>query len=288
MMTALAAAALLMTGCDIPPFDGNGNKVCALYQDGNCLSWTTETTDGTDGLSAYDLAVQQGYEGTLDEWLESLNGEIGAEGLSAYQLAVLGGFGGTQDEWIASLQGAAGIPGDPGNPGTSAYELAVMGGFDGTVDEWLISLVGATGATGAQAECPCDCEDGNCTCDNGGTVPPVTLEPCPEQGLCPPELDPLDDSIHFIIWFNRDDLSEYSMQHLIESGYVPQLNELQEPGVPGVPTGAGVDEAGMKIEDRNGTTIIYSVMPLQTDPAGELLHGMGLQFTQSPGVTIDP
>ncbi|WP_223251767.1 hypothetical protein [Bacillus atrophaeus] len=28
--------------------------------------------DGKDGLSAYELAVQQGFTGTLDEWLASL------------------------------------------------------------------------------------------------------------------------------------------------------------------------------------------------------------------------
>ncbi len=35
---------------------------------------------GKDGLSAYELAVQNGFEGTLDEWLESLKGEKGDTG----------------------------------------------------------------------------------------------------------------------------------------------------------------------------------------------------------------
>lgn len=30
------------------------------------------------GLSAYDLAVQEGFSGTLEEWLASLQGEDGA------------------------------------------------------------------------------------------------------------------------------------------------------------------------------------------------------------------
>lgn len=34
----------------------------------------------SSGKSAYELAVQQGYEGTLDEWLESLKGADGANG----------------------------------------------------------------------------------------------------------------------------------------------------------------------------------------------------------------
>ena len=37
------------------------------------------------GLSAYELAVQQGFEGTLDEWLESLNGSGVGGGLTQSQ-----------------------------------------------------------------------------------------------------------------------------------------------------------------------------------------------------------
>ena len=33
-----------------------------------------ENEGGKDGLSAYDLAVQNGFEGTLEEWLDSLKG----------------------------------------------------------------------------------------------------------------------------------------------------------------------------------------------------------------------
>ena len=35
---------------------------------------------GTRGYSAYEVAVQNGFEGTVDEWLESLVGSVGAEG----------------------------------------------------------------------------------------------------------------------------------------------------------------------------------------------------------------
>ena len=38
--------------------------------------------DGDDGLSAYQLAVQEGYEGTLAEWLESLKGADGTTQLT--------------------------------------------------------------------------------------------------------------------------------------------------------------------------------------------------------------
>jgi hypothetical protein len=61
--------------------------------------------DGVDGASAYQLARQQGYGGTLTQWLTTL---VGAAGASAYDLARAAGYGGTQTAWLASLKGAAG------------------------------------------------------------------------------------------------------------------------------------------------------------------------------------
>ena len=58
---------------------------------------------GADGKSAYDLAVEQGFTGTLAEWLESFIGADGADGKSAYELAVEQGFAGTLAEWLESL-----------------------------------------------------------------------------------------------------------------------------------------------------------------------------------------
>ncbi len=61
--------------------------------------------DGIDGASAYQLARQQGYGGTMAAWLASL---IGAAGLSAYEVARELGYGGTKTQWLASLNGAPG------------------------------------------------------------------------------------------------------------------------------------------------------------------------------------
>lgn len=50
--------------------------------------------------------------------------KIGAEGKSAYQVAVENGFEGTLDEWIDSLRGSDGengIPGEPGEDGRTPY-----------------------------------------------------------------------------------------------------------------------------------------------------------------------
>ena len=60
-----------------------------------------DATKGEDGKSAYELAVEEGFVGTLDEWLASLKGD---EGLSAYEVAVKNGFVGTEEEWLDSLK----------------------------------------------------------------------------------------------------------------------------------------------------------------------------------------
>ena len=113
---------------------------------------------GQNGKSAYELAQENGYQGTLAEWLSSLVGTAGApgqNGKSAYELAVDNGFDGTEIEWLASLVGEAGQNGSNGSNGQngkSAYELAVEDGFEGSVQDWLASLVGAKGDQGAPGQ----------------------------------------------------------------------------------------------------------------------------------------
>lgn len=53
-------------------------------------------------ISAYGVAVKNGFEGTEAEWLASLKGDPGK---SAYQEALTHGFEGTEEEWLASLKG---------------------------------------------------------------------------------------------------------------------------------------------------------------------------------------
>lgn len=95
------------------------------------------------GLSAYQLAVKNGYTGTEEQWLASITG---VEGKSAYQVAQDVGFPGTEIQWLASLKGEKGDAGETGATGAdgkSAYQLAKDGGFTGTQDEWLKSLKAA-------------------------------------------------------------------------------------------------------------------------------------------------
>lgn len=53
-----------------------------------------------EGASAYEVAVANGFEGSEEEWLESLNGQ---NGKTAYEYAKEGGFTGTEEEFIQLL-----------------------------------------------------------------------------------------------------------------------------------------------------------------------------------------
>ena len=104
---------------------------------------------------------------TLEAWLNSLKGEpgtngndgqAGADGKSAYDIAVENGFNGTESEWLESLHGqngqngTNGQPGANGNDGKSAYQLAVENGYNGTVEAWLLSLHGQNGQNGQDGQ----------------------------------------------------------------------------------------------------------------------------------------
>ena len=126
---------------------------------------------GDPGKSAYQVAVDNGFVGTEDEWLASLKqgpkgdqgepGKQGADGKSAYQLAVDGGFVGSESDWLTSLkgkkgdQGPKGDPGEPGkqgDDGKSAYQLAVDAGYGGSESDWLTSLKGEKGDQGPKGD----------------------------------------------------------------------------------------------------------------------------------------
>ena len=77
------------------------------YYDGERLMPKGFVASNSAGLDAYQLAVVNGFEGTLEEWFESFRGYRGNPGESAYEIAVSKGFKGTQTEWLASLKAQA-------------------------------------------------------------------------------------------------------------------------------------------------------------------------------------
>ena len=68
---------------------------------------------------------------------------VDVSGMSAYEVAVANGFVGTEEAWLASLKGERGSRGEQGEPGDSAYQIAQKQGFLGTEEEWLASLAQA-------------------------------------------------------------------------------------------------------------------------------------------------
>lgn len=81
--------------------------------------------DGAPGKSAYEIAVEDGFTGNVQEWLESLKGDPGEDGKNAYELAVEAGFTGTSAEWLDSLVGPQGPEGPSGASGASGFSPTV-------------------------------------------------------------------------------------------------------------------------------------------------------------------
>ena len=68
---------------------------------------------GKDGESAYEIAVDNGFVGTEEEWLASLDGKNGDDGESAFEYAVDGGYTGAESQFYVDLARIAGaIVGD--------------------------------------------------------------------------------------------------------------------------------------------------------------------------------
>ena len=83
--------------------------------------------------SAYQIAVEQGYQGSESDWLSSLKGDKG-------------------DKGEKGNTGAKGNPGQDGADGKSAYAIAVEHGYEDSEEKWLLSLKGEKGDTGERGE----------------------------------------------------------------------------------------------------------------------------------------
>ena len=83
---------------------------------------------------------------------------VGSRGYSAYEIAVQNGFVGTEEEWLESLKGETGEPGTPfgdltpeqkeelrGETGKSAYQVAVDNGYQGTEEDWVNDFLTSDG-----------------------------------------------------------------------------------------------------------------------------------------------
>lgn len=114
---------------------------------------------GIQGLSAYQVAVQHGFEGTEDEWLISLKGEKGETGPkgdkgdpgekgATGERGPVGPKGEQGEQGIQGIQGPQGEPGPQGPKGDTGSGLNIKGELDSesqlpqegvSGDTWLIS-----------------------------------------------------------------------------------------------------------------------------------------------------
>ena len=141
-------------------FEGENSNVPPtpdLYQ--QLLQKIQSASKGTDGKSAFEIAVEHGFVGTEAEWLESLNGADGKDGVTGKDGCdgrngvdgLPGKDGKDGADGVAGHNGAEGKNGGDGingSEGKSAYIIAVEHGFTGTETEWLQSLKGADGRDG--------------------------------------------------------------------------------------------------------------------------------------------
>jgi len=87
------------------------------------------------------------YAGPVEAWIDLSPGIVGPDGLSAYQVAIAEGFNGTVTEWLDSLQGEQGIQGPKGDTGDQGPQG--IQGIQGIQGEQGIQGIGAIVSTSA-------------------------------------------------------------------------------------------------------------------------------------------
>lgn len=103
---------------------------------------------GIQGLSAYQVAVQHGFEGTEDEWLISLKGEKGETGPKGDK-GDTGEKGATGERGPQGLQGERGLQGDRGEKGEQGIQGPV-GPKGEQGEQGIQGIQGPQGEPGAQ------------------------------------------------------------------------------------------------------------------------------------------
>ncbi len=128
---------------------------------------------------------------------------------SAYEIAVENGFQGSEADWLASIKGDRGNDGNDGNDGNngkSAYELyCELFGYEGTEEQWLIDL-----RTGALIFF-------NVTFDlGGGEAPEGFVSSTTVRGGSFLDLKtPTRDGYTFVGWWTGDGNTDFAMSETI-------------------------------------------------------------------------
>lgn len=123
-----------------PALDLTGQELMEVVQDGHSKKLRLDAL-AILAMNAYEIAVNNGFEGTEQEWLESLigpkgdKGDLGLNGKSSYELAQQEGYEGTLEDWLMSLKGPKGETGDPGGGGLGNVEIPIPT----PLDVWVLN-----------------------------------------------------------------------------------------------------------------------------------------------------
>ena len=118
----------------------------------NYLGTETETQNSTNGKSAYDLAVENGFEGTVEDWLDSLKGTSGQNGTD-------GQDGSNGIDGLNGQDGKDGVDGQNGFDGKDGENgIDGLNGVDGT--NGIDGKDGTNGANGVDGKDGINGKDG--------------------------------------------------------------------------------------------------------------------------------
>lgn len=114
-----------------------------IAADGSIIELTAQ---GPAGLSAYEIALRNGFAGSEADWLATVGSGGGGTGSPGAPGAPgTPGTNGTNgldgQDGADGIPGTNGIDGQDGQDGKSAYQIAQDEGFTGSESEWLESLI---------------------------------------------------------------------------------------------------------------------------------------------------
>jgi hypothetical protein len=151
----------------------NENKLTGTLSGKGTLMGATGTIIGRDGKSAYEVAVKNGFDGTEEEWLESLKGEQGIQGERG-ETGATGKDGKSPNVSLVehSIMDGGGVTIKVTNPNGTLSSARVYNGNDGVSPVVQVSKVdkmttiSITDATGTKNAYIFDGKDGE---SGGGT-----------------------------------------------------------------------------------------------------------------------
>ena len=116
---------------------------------------------GADGKSAYELACDNGFEGTLTEWLASLAGKDGQAAAKGDKgdTGATGAKGEKGDKGDTGATGAKGEKGDKGDAGVGIVSI-VKTATNGNVDTYTITFTDGTTTTFEIVNAPTEPQEG--------------------------------------------------------------------------------------------------------------------------------